>query len=105
MNLLNKVSEFRRLGIHLVATNGKSQLIQPLCIARHMKLPTYVIFDADGHDTAKSFNKTKHEKDNTAILKILEQDWTNPFPASTLSGPGFTMWQNEVGKVVEEDLG
>ena len=44
LHLLDKEEEFRRLGGHIVATYGKSELLQPLVIARHMRIPTYVHF-------------------------------------------------------------
>ena len=39
LHLLGKEDEFRRLGGHIVAANGKSELLQPLVIARHMRIP------------------------------------------------------------------
>ncbi len=105
LNLLDKADEFRRLGGHIVAANGKSELLQPLVIARHMGLPTYVIFDADADKPDKSGSRSKHEKDNSVLLTLLGKAGENPMPTATYSGPGFTMWHSDIGAIVEADIG
>lgn len=105
LHLLEKEEEFRRLGAHIVATNGKSELLQPLVIARHMKIPTYVVFDADADKPDRSGSRAKHEKDNSALSALLGKAGGNPFPAATCSDHGFTMWHSDIGTVVEADIG
>ena len=105
LNLIDKVGEFRRLGCHIVATNGKSELLQPLVIARHMGIPTYVVFDADVDKHDRNGSKAKHIKDNGAILKILGKKGENPMPTTTYSCLGFTMWHSDIGAIVEADIG
>ena len=105
VNLLDKADEFRRLGCHIVAANGKSELLQPLVIARHMGIPTYVIFDADADKPDKNGSQAKHERDNRALLTLLGKAEENPMPAATYSGPGFMMWHSDIGAIVETDIG
>ena len=105
LHLLDKEDEFRRLGGHIVATNGKSELVQPLVIARHMRIPTYVIFDADADKPDKNGSRAKHRKDNSALLALLGKVGENPLPATTYSGRGFTMWHSHIGAIVEADIG
>lgn len=105
LNLLDKAEEFRGLGGHIVATNGKSQLIEPLVIARHMGIPTYVIFDSDADKPDRGGSRAKHEKDNRTLLTLLGREEENPMPAETCSGPGFTMWHSDIGEIVEADTG
>ena len=105
LNLLDKANEFRRLGGHIVAANGKSELLQPLVIARHMGIPTYVIFDADADKPDKNGSQAKHEKDNCALLTLLGKAGENPMPAETYLGPGFTMWHSDIGAIVEAAIG
>ena len=105
LNLLDQADEFRRFGGHIVAANGKSELLQPLVIARNMALPTYVIFDADADKPDKSGSRSKHERDNRALLTLLGQAGEDPMPAATYSGPGFTMWHSDIGAIVEADIG
>ena len=105
LHLLGKEDEFRRLGGHIVAANGKSELLQPLVIARHMRIPTYVIFDADADKPDKNGSRAKHEKDNRALLVLLGKGGDDPLPVATYSGRGFTMWHSDIGAIVETDIG
>ena len=105
LTLLDKVEEFRRLGGHMVAANGKSELLQPLVIARQMGIPTYVVFDADADKTDKNGSQAKHEKDNKALLAMLCEHEEDPMPTETCSGLGFTMWHSDIGAIVEADIG
>ena len=105
LNLLNKEDEYRRLGCHIVAVNGKSELLQPLVIAKHMGTPTYVIFDSDADKPDRNGRRAKHERDNCALLKLVGRAKENPMPTETLSGAGFTMWHSDIGTIVKEDIG
>ena len=105
LNILGKWDEFRRLRGHIVATNGKSELIKPLIVARHMRIPTYVIFDADAEKPDRNGSRAKHEKDNRTLLTLLDKSEENPMPSVTCSGSGFTMWHSDIGAIVEADIG
>ena len=105
LNILGRWDEFRRLRGHIVATNGKSELIQPLIVARHMGIPSYVIFDADAEKPDRNGSRAKHEKDNCTLLTLLDKPGENPMPSVTCSGPGFTMWHSDIGAIVEADIG
>lgn len=105
LHLLEKEEEFRRLGAHIVATNGKSELLQPLIIARHMGIPAYVVFDADADKPDGNGRRAKHEKDNVALLAFLGKAGNDPLPTVTSSGPGFTMWYSDIGAIVKDDIG
>ena len=105
LNLMNKEDEFRRLGCHIVPVNGKSELLQPLLIARHMQIPTYVIFDADADKEDRNGSKAKHQKDNRALLTVLGKERADPMPKATLSDQGFTIWNSDIGTIVKNDIG
>lgn len=105
LNLLEKSDEYRRMGCHVVAANGKSELLQPLVIAKHMKIPTYLVFDADADKPDKSGSKAKHEKDNRALLTLAGRPDENPMPDKTVWGEGFAVWHSDIGTVVEEEIG
>ena len=64
LNLLDRSDDYRRLGCHIVPANGKSELLQPLVIARHMRIPTYLVFDSDADKPDKNGRKARHKKDN-----------------------------------------
>lgn len=105
LNLLDRSDDFRRIGCHIVPANGKSELLQPLVIARHMGIPTYLIFDSDADKPDKSGSRAKHEKDNKALLKLAGHPDGDPMPAATVCGTGFTMWHSDIGAVVETEIG
>jgi predicted ATP-binding protein involved in virulence len=115
--LTSRWDQFRKLGCHLVPAGGKSSIAQPLAIAQHLKIPTLVIFDSDGHsckavdgDTEQQTKKKndirpKHEKDNVTILKLCGAPHEDAFPATALWHEKVVMWHSEIGLVVAEDIG
>jgi predicted ATP-dependent endonuclease of OLD family len=105
LNLLDRSDDYRRLGCHIVPANGKSELLQPLVIARHMHIPTYLVFDSDADKPDKNGSRGKHEKDNRALLKLAGDPRGDPMPAATARGIGFTMWHSDIGAVVESEIG
>jgi len=105
LNLMGKWEGYRRSGCHIVPVNGKSELLQPLVIAKHMKIPTYVVVDSDADKPDKGGSRVKHEKDNKALLTLMGCPAENPMPTTTIWGTGFVLWKSEIGAVVEEDIG
>ena len=105
LNLLEKSEDYRRMGCHIVPVNGKSELLQPLVIAKHMGIPTYVVFDADADKPDSNGSRAKHEKDNKALLTLSGRPGENPMPDATFRGAGLTMWHSDIGSVVEADIG
>ena len=105
LNLLDKSEEYRRMGCHIVAANGKSELLQPLVIAKRMKIPTYLVFDADADKPDKNGSQAKHKKDNKALLTLVDKPDQDPMPTQTIWGGGFTIWHDDIGAVVEAEIG
>ena len=105
LNLLGQYDNYRRMGCHVIAANGKSQLIQPLAIAKQLGIPTYVIFDADADKPDRNGSGKKHEDDNKALMNLLGVPAQNPMISTTKWGKGFTIWRSDIGSVVEEDIG
>jgi hypothetical protein len=105
LNLLDLSDDYRRLGCHVVPTNGKSELLQPIVIARHMRIPTFLVFDADADKADRNGSRTKHEKDNKALLALCGYPGVDPMPPATMQGKGFTMWHSDIGTVVESEFG
>ena len=105
LNLFGLSDEFRRIGCHIVSTNGKSELVQSLAIALHMGIPTYVVFDGDVDKKDKNGSRQLHEKDNKCLLLLMNEKEQDPMPNQTIWGKGFTIWHSDIGKVVEGDIG
>jgi putative ATP-dependent endonuclease of OLD family len=103
--LTDRMDEFRRLGCHIVPTSGKGSMISPLAIARILEIPTFVIFDADGHDVGKPDRRLQHEGDNVALLRLCSVEAPVPFPSAIFQTESLVMWPTEIGEVVESDVG
>jgi predicted ATP-dependent endonuclease of OLD family len=111
--------EWRQLGGHIVAVNGKSEFLQPLAIAQILKIPTFVIFDSDGNvaNELKTVDQQKdnaryqkllgqqkhHESDNTRILTLLGQSKHEVFPAQISWQETFVVWPENIGSAIEKD--
>jgi len=104
-NLLGKWDEYRRSGCHIVPAGGKSELLQPVVLVRHLRTPTFVVFDADADKADKNGSRAKHEKENKALLALLGRAGENPMPATPLWGKGFVMWHSDIGSVVRDEIG
>ena len=98
--LSKKWSDFRRFGCHLIPVNKKSNLIQPLAIAKLLGMRVFVVFDADGD--AKDRNS--HERDNKALIDLLGST-SDPFPAQTFHHVNHTIWPTNIGAAVTADCG
>jgi predicted ATPase len=102
LHLMGAWPEFRRLGCHLIPAGGKDKLIQPLALAVELKMPVFVVFDADG-DTKREDHRIKHERDNRALLKLLGIAG-DAFPQANLLGSNHAVWATSLTKAVRGDF-
>ena len=102
LNLLGKFEDYRRMGCHIVPVGGKNQLLRPIAIAKRLKIPSYVIFDADAN---KERNREQNKKNNEAILTLSGNFCENPMPDKIFWGKGITMWHSNIGSVVKDEIG
>lgn len=103
--LTNRYDELRRLGCHIVPAGSKGNIVYPLAIAKSLHIPTYVIFDADGDKISKQCIRTKHERDNIALLCLSEVAAPEPFPNEIFQTDSLTMWPADIGAAVKKDFG
>lgn len=109
--LTDKISEFRRYGCHIVPVNGKSNLIKPLAMAKLLKIPAYVIFDADtnkdkiANEEKRNSEVTRHKKDNKAILSLQGHEAENDWPDNHIIKDNLTCWKTNIGSEVENEIG
>jgi putative ATP-dependent endonuclease of the OLD family len=103
LHLAGRWDDFRRLGCQLIPTNGKDKLAQPLAIAELLRLPVFLIFDADGQELNET-RRQKHQIDNRALMALA--GIVGPeFPDEVLYGPTYTVWPKTIGDAIEEELG
>lgn len=106
LTLLGLWEQFRALGCHIVAADCKGSMIQPLAIAKGLDIPTFVVFDADGHKPDNKWgSKNKHRKDNTTILRLMGDLNPEPFPDKPVFREDLVVWNSEIGEVVKSDFG
>ena len=93
--------EFRRHGAHIIPTNGKSYLVEPLVVAETLGIPAFAVFDADGNEMNPN-RRPQHERDNKALLSLLGGNPDTPFPDTTVWAERFVQWPNNLGLYLEE---
>ncbi|WP_141589878.1 ATP-dependent endonuclease [Myxococcus sp. AB056] len=104
LELLGLYDDFIRLGCHFVPCGGKSRLVEPIVIAKGLKIPTFVVFDSDGHDQSP-LHRSRHEKDNRELLRICLSQGVEPFPQSTFWAVDHVMWRTEIQGEIEGEIG
>ena len=102
IHLEERWEEARAAGLHIIPADKKSNILQLLTIAQEFEIPAFVIFDADG-ETKKDEHKSKHEKDNLALLKALSAPET-AFPKEIMRGTNYTVWPNTLGDTITSDV-
>jgi predicted ATP-binding protein involved in virulence len=104
MILTERWERFRNTGSHVVPANGKSEIIRPLIVAQGLNIPTFTIFDADGDKILKTENRTRHHRDNVALLRLLGGDENDVFPTGAVWGNRFVVWPSDLGQFVEREF-
>ena len=103
LELTGRWDAFRKHGGHFIAADKKSEILRPLVVAIITSTPTFVVFDADGHETNEK-RRPSHELDNTRLLKALGQAADKPFPDSIQWGENFAIWPATLGTSLKADV-
>jgi predicted ATP-dependent endonuclease of OLD family len=104
LGLSKQLNEFRRLGCHFVVAGGKGNMSRLVAIAIELQIPFFVIFDADGDESADE-ERRKHERDNGCLIRLCSIKSIDPFPNQILWSDNVVIWPTEIGKAVENDFG
>ena len=102
MELLGLSATFRGMGGHIVPVGLKSLLPQTIVVAKRLGIPVFAIFDADADKAEK---RTIHQRDNTAILTVLEVPIDATFPTQCRVNRGVAIWPNEIASTVASEFG
>jgi putative ATP-dependent endonuclease of OLD family len=110
MELFEYMDEFRSLGGHIVQCQGKSHLIQAVAICNSLRLPCFVVFDADGDTPAdtpekRTGKRQMHERDNSTLQRLIGIKDLKPFPDTIYGDASFTIWPTKIGDVVRNEIG
>ncbi len=96
--------EYRRWGCHIVPVGGKRALIKPLAIAKRLRLPVYVMFDADT-TVVERCQVEQHKKENLTLQRLLEVPEPIDWPSENVQGINYQIWSENIGTVVKNGLG
>jgi putative ATP-dependent endonuclease of OLD family len=103
LHLLGRWEEFRKIGAHIVGASGKQQFLRLIVISKLIKIPTFVIFDADAD--ANSKNRAGTEKLNKQLLCLLDASSRDSMPTKSVFGVGFAIWRTNIADMVREEIG
>lgn len=97
--------DFRRLGGHIVACQGKNSMIAPLAIASGLQIPTFVVFDADTDKCDNPGKRVQHEKDNRALLNLCGLAAKPPLPDDSIWADNLVAWKEDIASELAVDFG
>lgn len=106
LHLLNYWDDFRKYGASVVPVDGKSSILLPLIIAKEMRIPVYVLFDADLNEK-KEERLINHRKDNQALFRAcgIDDPAGVSFTNNVFAIKGLTVWETQIADVIEQDVG
>ncbi|OEF03090.1 hypothetical protein A136_07035 [Vibrio crassostreae 9ZC13] len=104
VQLMGKLSEFRRSGYHIIPVGGKNELIKPLAIAKLLNIEVFVVCDADTDKTRES-EINKHKNDNAAILHLLGHDKNEHWPSNDVKKSNLRMWKTNITNTIGPEFG
>lgn len=73
IELHRKSEEYRKYGCNLINTDKKSNIIEPLAVAKLLNINAFVVFDFDT-DATKPEHQSEHKRDNKKLLAIQGYD-------------------------------
>jgi putative ATP-dependent endonuclease of the OLD family len=94
LHLAGEWDTMRRAGLHILPTEGKSNILQLLIVAHELEIPCFIIFDADGNETHVD-RRRLHEVDNKALFAAIEND-SDAFPETVLLGNNCAVWPTNI---------
>lgn len=100
ITLTDRLTQLRSQGIHIIAVDGKSNLVRPAIIAQELGVPCFVIFDGD------RAHKTHGDQvaDNKRLLRSLGFMAEEYFPDEVRWGDSFVQWPDDLASLVDDDL-
>src|SRR5690554_2035441 len=104
IQLMGRLSDFRRSGYHIIPVGGKNELLKPLAITKLLKIEVFVVCDADT-DKTREDEVTKHKKDNAAILYLLGHDVAENWPEADIRKSNLRMWKTNITDTVGPEFG
>jgi predicted ATP-dependent endonuclease of OLD family len=102
--LTERWEEYRRSGCHIVAVDGKSEMIRPAIIAQGLGIPVFAVVDADADKIEDPTNRTRHHRDNAALVRLFNGDEKNLFPVTNYWLSNFVLWPSNLADTVNREF-
>ena len=102
--LTERWEAYRRSGCHVVAVGGKSEMIRPAIIAQGLGIPVFAVVDADGDKVADPNIRTRHHRDNIALIRLFNGDERDLFPVTTVWLNNLVMWPSDLAATVKREF-
>ncbi len=102
--LSDRWEAYRRSGCHIVPTNGKSEMIRPAIIAKGLGIPVFAAIDADGDKIIKPENRTRHHRDNVALLRLFGGNEADMFPIAPVWLDNLAIWPSDLADTVKREF-
>jgi putative ATP-dependent endonuclease of OLD family len=98
------LEEIRGRACHIVAVGGKSEMIRPVIIAQGLGIPVFAVADADGDQVANPDRRTRHHRDNLALIRLFEGNENETFPIVTYWLERIVMWPANLADAVKREF-
>jgi hypothetical protein len=79
-------------------------MIRPAIIAQGLGIPVFAAVDADGDKIQKPENRTRHHRDNVALIRLFKGDEADLFPVTTCWLSNFVMWPSDLAQTVKREF-
>ena len=101
--LNGKSVEFRKAGCHLICAEKKSNIIEPLAVAKLLGFHSFLVFDFDT-DTEKKEHIDAHKTDNKKLLSIQEHITESDWPNTHIIKDNLWGWKTNLGDTVKSEI-
>jgi predicted ATPase len=96
-------TDYRKLGCHLINADKKSNIIEPLAVAKLLNLDTFLVFDFDT-DVTKTEHITEHKRDNKKLLAIQSHNTESEWPAKDIIKNNLWGWKTNLGDGIKTEI-
>jgi putative ATP-dependent endonuclease of the OLD family len=96
-------TDYRKLGCHLINADKKSNIIEPLAVAKLLKLDSFLVFDFDT-DVTKAEHITEHKRDNKKLLAIQGHATESEWPVNNLIKNNLWGWKTNFGDGIKAEI-
>jgi putative ATP-dependent endonuclease of OLD family len=85
----------------LVPVGGKRELLRPAIIARHMEIPLFIVFDADGDKIEVDAHRKLQKRDSRSLLRFLNTDESKLFPHEPIWAQDHAVWPTDLSDCID----